>query len=686
MITTLLLFDGKTSSSGRIAGRLACLIGSTRAAEIGSAPEDLSPYNGFCFVFNYYGAVTAGRIRAYISAHREKIAGKRVVLVGVGFSDMGYPKFVADIERENGIEGITGVFISSEDDAPRVGYEVGRLMRTAVCPMPDDELLERIELYIEQHNTLALATSGDGFIRCTPADYRYLDRAFYLITGGGLKFRGIFDNGNVSAAIFDPYSAAGDMSSLQFSGKASVIPEDSEEYGRVMDLYGYDDGGSSATDLFLVKILPLRYEYFDGELARDGYDVNQTLETDFLRKVFEEGAEYATSVSRAERTNEEAAQELMKRLEEDRRAVSSDGGRDETSEGSAEGSGGTDGEDESADAPDGTEGTPELTGAAGEGLPVEEMPVSGEASDSGAEPGEEVEAENPEVPDGDAAPAGEPLTGEPAAEEPPAEDSLAEDPGTRYISSEDRRVPAAEEKPDISAETFGEPEEDTEGNTEENTGEPARGEADGTGMELPKGLFEESGDGSGEDSQKKSSGAPFRMPSFMKPYIGNQDDEEEFIGTDGRSMPLPEIDMSVLKGLEPGGRHRFDETDGERETKRKAPVTFVEPEETETDLEEEYDEDDSPVLESARPGKTESGRGRKEPRRGKKARRGGKNRAAAGAESAEPGKRKIQGEAEKRRSGVFGKIGKAISRMLLIDDMDDEGAESGELDPDEDEE
>ena len=63
MIRTLVFYDGKMSSAQRISSQLSYMIGHTKTAELEEAPEDLSPYGGLCFVFNFYGPVTAEKTR-----------------------------------------------------------------------------------------------------------------------------------------------------------------------------------------------------------------------------------------------------------------------------------------------------------------------------------------------------------------------------------------------------------------------------------------------------------------------------------------------------------------------------------------------------------------------------------------------------------------------------------------------
>lgn len=224
MIRTLVFYDGKMSSAQRISSQLSYMIGHTKTAELEEAPEDLSPYGGLCFVFNFYGPVTAEKTRKYLLEHGNMIAGKRVVLIGLGFSDQGFTKYVMDLEQETGLAGLSGVFITAQSQATRAGQEIEKIMRAPVNPMEEEALEQAIRKFIESRADLALATAGDHYIRCTPLPYLYSGDSFYIVSEGGSDFRGIVDNGRVSAAIFDSSEKSqGTQVSLTFRGRRELF-------------------------------------------------------------------------------------------------------------------------------------------------------------------------------------------------------------------------------------------------------------------------------------------------------------------------------------------------------------------------------------------------------------------------------------------------------------------------------
>ena len=330
MANTLILYDGKLSSTERVANSLGMIIGNVCIAEISEAPEDISPYDGFCFIFNFYGALTAGKTRQYLTAHREAMVGRRIALVGMGFSDNGFTKYVVDMEDAVG-EGIsiTGMFINDENQVFESGFQIARMFRAPWNEMDPDELTNKIDEYIKAHTTLALATAGKGNVRCTPLEYNYQDGVFYIVTEGGLKFRSLLSNDDISAAIYEPYDGSMDhISGLQFSGKAVIVERGSDEYWDVLSRKHVSKEACEnlPVELFIVRIVPLRYEFLCSKFNEDGYDAKQFVNTRFAKQRWEDGAAFAKetvdheAVARREMAEKAAAAE--KAIEENKRSIS----------------------------------------------------------------------------------------------------------------------------------------------------------------------------------------------------------------------------------------------------------------------------------------------------------------------------------------------------------------------------
>ena len=50
-----------------------------------------------------------------------------------------------------------------------------------------------------------------------------MDGRLYILTEGGLKFKGIWWNGAISAAVFDSYAGMASLAGLQMTGTAVYI-------------------------------------------------------------------------------------------------------------------------------------------------------------------------------------------------------------------------------------------------------------------------------------------------------------------------------------------------------------------------------------------------------------------------------------------------------------------------------
>lgn len=322
MIKTLLMYDGKMSSAERIAGRLSYLIGNAKVCELSEAPDDLSPYGGFCFVFNFYGAVTAANASIYLRTHSEEMKNSRIAMVGIGFADLGFMNFIVELEKSTGLHDLEGYFLSRESETDRVGAEIGKLMRKPEHPMEEKQIAAAVDAFLSGHTTLALATAARDFIRNTPLEYVCHKDLLYIMTEGGNKFRGILENGRFCAAVFDPFKSMGTTKGLQITGEADLVPVGSAEYEEVMGVKGItkEHLDKLPITMFMIRLTPMKYEMLDTAFAKEGYDVHQTLLTSFQQRNWEAGAVFAKeTAARADQKAriESADGEAVEELEED---------------------------------------------------------------------------------------------------------------------------------------------------------------------------------------------------------------------------------------------------------------------------------------------------------------------------------------------------------------------------------
>ena len=286
MANTLILYDGKMSTTERIADSLSYLIGNAMTAELTEAPESFDAYEKVCFVFNFYGTLTAGKTKVYLTENKERLKKKQVAFVGVGISDTGFGKYILDMQDLIGCGEISSRFISGEAQAIEAGHEIAKVLRDPEKPMDAETLMDSIRAFISSHNTMALATSTEKDVRCTPLGYLYLNDMFYIFSEGGSKFRGLLVNEKVSAAIFDPYAGMDKLGGLQITGRASIIPYMDDEYRKAAEAGGHDPEklAKFPVRLNLIRITPYVYEFLNSEFAAHGFDAKQVYVTEFKKK------------------------------------------------------------------------------------------------------------------------------------------------------------------------------------------------------------------------------------------------------------------------------------------------------------------------------------------------------------------------------------------------------------------
>lgn len=145
--------------------------------------------------------------------------------------------------------------------------------------MPESELREEVDRFLASHNTCALATGYGDFVRCTPLEYAWRDGAFWIFSEGGLKFRALEHNDNVSLAVFEPYQGFGTIASVQVTGTAQIVDPEGDEFAQAVVARGL--GGAALekmkASLHLIKIVPTRIDYLASSLKTRGYDVRQWL-------------------------------------------------------------------------------------------------------------------------------------------------------------------------------------------------------------------------------------------------------------------------------------------------------------------------------------------------------------------------------------------------------------------------
>ncbi len=146
--------------------------------------------------------------------------------------------------------------------------------------MEKSKLIQEVEKFIASHNTCALATGCDDFVRCTPIEYTYMDRKFWMLSEGGLKFKALEKNKKVCLAIYDSFSGFGTLGGMQITGMAELVEPWSEEYLSLLKFkhIAADKLRKMPGTMYAIKITPVQVEYLSSSLKKKGYDSRQRLD------------------------------------------------------------------------------------------------------------------------------------------------------------------------------------------------------------------------------------------------------------------------------------------------------------------------------------------------------------------------------------------------------------------------
>lgn len=145
--------------------------------------------------------------------------------------------------------------------------------------LEESTLKKKINNFLSTHKICALATANGEFVRCTPLEYNYIDEKIYIFSEGGLKFKALKDNKNVSLAIFEESTGFGQLASIQIQGSSSIIKEYSDEYNKLLSVkkISLEAAKKLPNLLNLICIEIKEIDYLDSNLKKEGYSIRQHL-------------------------------------------------------------------------------------------------------------------------------------------------------------------------------------------------------------------------------------------------------------------------------------------------------------------------------------------------------------------------------------------------------------------------
>ena len=310
MRSTLLISESYYGTSKKVADILSLILGPAMHVEIDEELPEVSKYNNIVLVLGFYGFNTADKLKMYLSSIKDTIKNKRIAIVGVGLLENDINNDVLSIEKAmnreadiiNFVQGEIRVDKLTKDDKKKlkaflkekripltdmgslnkkeildVGSELAKVLNKPDKEMNKKELKDEINKFIEINNTCTLATGSGDFVRNTPIEYTYYKDKFYIISEGGLKFKGIIQNPNMCIAIFNSYTSMNDLKGMQISGQSEIIPCWSEEYIELIKFKGLniETLKSLPVNLNLIKVVPRVFEFLNTDFKEKGMDSKQ---------------------------------------------------------------------------------------------------------------------------------------------------------------------------------------------------------------------------------------------------------------------------------------------------------------------------------------------------------------------------------------------------------------------------
>lgn len=310
MRSTLLISESYYGTSKKVADILSLVLGPARHVEIDKELPEVSKYNNIVLVLGFYGFNTAEKIKKYLSSTKDKLKNKKIAIVGVGLLENDINNDILSIEKAMNreadikkiVQGEIRVDKLTKDDKKilkaflkekripltdmgnlnkkeilDVGSKLAKVLNKPDKEMNKKELKDEINKFIKINNTCALATGSGDFVRNTPIEYTYYKDNFYIISEGGLKFKGILQNPNVCISIFNSYTSMNELKGMQISGESEIIPCWSEEYIELIKVkeLNIESLKSLPFNLNLIKVVPRVFEFLNTDFKENEMDSKQ---------------------------------------------------------------------------------------------------------------------------------------------------------------------------------------------------------------------------------------------------------------------------------------------------------------------------------------------------------------------------------------------------------------------------
>lgn len=280
MNVTLILYESRYTIGEKVAKMISPILGPAKAFNIEYPPENIKYYSNIVFVFSLYGHDSSKKTIDYIEKNSIDLSKVKAGIVCIGLDKQDGLKKINEFKTKINKQNTYDCFIKEQlviDEVNQLSKNLREYFNTPNFIPPTNTTKAEIEKFIKSKNTCTLSTGYGDFVRATPIEYEYYDGRFYIISEGGLKFIGIYQNNKVSICIYENYTDMNNLKGLQVTGTVELLEPWSDEYLDVLERKNLKLQNISKLpfDMNILKIKPNKYEFLYSKFKNLGYDPKQ---------------------------------------------------------------------------------------------------------------------------------------------------------------------------------------------------------------------------------------------------------------------------------------------------------------------------------------------------------------------------------------------------------------------------
>ncbi|NLF83108.1 MAG: pyridoxamine 5'-phosphate oxidase [Candidatus Gastranaerophilales bacterium] len=311
MEKTLVVYASKYGSAENAARMMGPILGPAQVVRVDAFTEKHREFDFVVLIAPIYAGKLYMEMETFIGENESWLAEKPLVLVCValdekdglralnewqqrfgeavqrcawlgGRLDLG----LLDQEDRTSLEAfarMTGYQLQSKDafDPEKVidlALQIKEIIDHGQIDMPQAEIRQAVEKFLQAHNTCTLCTSRPGHVRGTPIEYFYKDACLYMFSEGGEKFANLLLNPKASVSVYDPYEGFDKLAGLQITGEAELIKDDHPDYEQIFVSKGFSVEKFSClpVQMNVIRIRIEKAEFLWSGFSKRGYAVRQS--------------------------------------------------------------------------------------------------------------------------------------------------------------------------------------------------------------------------------------------------------------------------------------------------------------------------------------------------------------------------------------------------------------------------